>query len=213
MRQCIELYQDIPELTYTFDALHCQKETVAQIVRQNQHYLIAVKGNQKKLYRTLTEWVKTQTPLSVASVRDLTHGRRVIRQLSVYPMPDALQSVWDNSQCVLRVIRKGVRDSKPFCHESLYLSDVSLRADEFLPRVQSRWEIENRLHWVRDVTFNEDNPPRLGGHAPVNWSVIHCWLITIVRQLGYLTIPDGIRGLTNRVHKVFNILMHGFSST
>ena len=127
-------------------------------------------------------------------------------------MPAELQPVWANSWCVLRVVREGVRDGEAFCNESFYLSDLRLSAAEFLPRVQGRWEIENRLHWVRDVTFQEDNPPRLGGYAPVNWSVINCWLISIVRQLGYTTIPDGIRGLTNRVHKVFNILMHGFSS-
>jgi hypothetical protein len=37
---------------------------------------------------------------------------------------------------------------------------------QFLRPIQQHWTIENRLHWVRDVTFDEDHP-RPGGTAPV----------------------------------------------
>ncbi|MEO0985316.1 MAG: hypothetical protein AAFY20_07180 [Cyanobacteria bacterium J06639_14] len=60
------------------------------------------------------------------------------------------------------------------------------------------------------LTFNEDHPPRLGGYAPGNWAIFNCWLITLIRQLGYRTIPDGMRGLTNRVAQVFHLLLNGF---
>ena len=66
------------------------------------------------------------------------------------------------------------------------------------------------LHWVRDVTFGEDYA-RPGGNAPMNWAVLNFWLLTIIRQLGSRTIPQGVRLLTNQVQKVMAILTRFFS--
>lgn len=210
IRECIQLTKDIPGLTYTFDALHCQRDTVTKIVQQHQHYLITVKGNQKNLYHTLSQWVDIQEPLSVEPKTDNSHKRIITRTVSVYPMPISHKSKWINSQRVVSVRLKGVRDGQPYCHKTLYISARCLNATEFQAGVQGRWEIENRLHWVRDVTLSEDHPPWLGGYAPVNWSVYNCWLITLIRKLGYRTIPAVFRALTNRVHKVFQLLINGF---
>ena len=65
-----------------------------------------------------------------------------------------------------------------------------LEAEAFLPHVQQHWGIENRLHWVRDVTFEEDYA-RPGGNAPVSWAILNCFLINLVRQLGCRTLPLG----------------------
>src|SRR5689334_541398 len=69
------------------------------------------------------------------------------------------------------------------------------------------WGIENRLHWVRDVTFKEDFPPRLGGNAPVNWSILHNFFITLARQLGFRTIPQAQRALSNQLELVFSLFV------
>lgn len=209
LRECIQSYPDIPGLTYTLDALHCQTDTVALIVAQQQYYLITVKANQKTLHQQLTDWVSTQSPISVDEQTDPTHGRTVTRTVSVFKMPAELQQKWQASQQVIQVKREGIREGKLFCYQTLYMSNHQFSAAQYRPHIQERWGIENRLHWVRDVTFCEDHPPRLGGDAPVNWAVFNCWVITLIRQLGYRTIPDGIRGLTNRVEKVFHLLING----
>jgi hypothetical protein len=67
------------------------------------------------------------------------------------------------------------------------------------------------LHWVRDVRFEEDFA-RPGGNAPVIWSILNCFLITIIRQLAFRTIPQGVRALTNQLKQVYEILTQGFSS-
>jgi predicted transposase YbfD/YdcC len=38
--------------------------------------------------------------------------------------------------------------------------------------IRGHWAIAHRLHWVKDVTFDEDYPSRAGGHAPVNWAIL-----------------------------------------
>jgi len=174
IRECIKSYADIPGITYTLDALHCQTETVKLIVAQQQNYLITVKGNQGTLYKTLTEWVSTQTPLCVDEHTDPTHGRIVTRTVSVFDMPSEQQQKWQGSQQVIHVKREGIREGKPFCYQTLYMSNHQLSAAEYSPHIQERWGIENRLHWVRDVTLSEDHPPRLGGYAPSNWAVFNC---------------------------------------
>ncbi len=55
-------------------------------------------------------------------------------------------------------------------HEGFtYLADHKLSARDLLPQLQGHWKIENRLHWVRDVTFLKDDPPPYAGRVPVNW--------------------------------------------
>ena len=147
-----------------------------------------------------------------AQSQELTHGRQVTRTVTLYDAPPEVTAGWGNCQRVVWVERRGQRQGKAFCHRSAFITDLTLSAEALLPRIQDRWGIENRLHWVRDVTFLEDTPPRTGGHAPVNWSILHCWIINLVRQLGYRTLPQGIRVLTNQVQKVSHILLHGFSS-
>ncbi|MEO0985317.1 MAG: ISAs1 family transposase [Cyanobacteria bacterium J06639_14] len=150
IRECIQSYDDIPGLTYTLDALHCQRDTVDLIVAQHQYYLITVKGNQKTLLESLTHWVSIHPPLSVAQHTDPTHGRTVTRTVSVFAMPPELTSQWRASQPVIAVKREGLRAGKSFGYQTLYISNHQFSAAEYSPHIQERWGIENRLHWVRD---------------------------------------------------------------
>ena len=82
---------------------------------------------------------------------------------------------------VVMVNRVGTRDQKPVTETVYYLSSQCLPAATYLHQIQSHWAIENRLHWVKDVTFSEDYPTRVGGHAPVNWAIFFTWIVTLVR--------------------------------
>ena len=72
---------------------------------------------------------------------------------------------------------------------------------ELFADIQGHWGIENRLHWVRDVTFKEDFPPRCGGNAPVNWALLDNFFITIGCKLRFRTIPQAQRAFSNQLHK------------
>jgi hypothetical protein len=185
------------------------KKTVQHIVEQQQYYLIALKANQPTLYQTLRQLHHLSTPLSQAQTVEQTHNRQVHRRVSVYAAPAHLKSQWAGLKCLIWVERWGIREGKPFQEQVGYISDLGLEAAEFLEHIQEHWRIENGLHWVRDVTLEEDHA-RPGGNAPVNWAVLNCFLITIVRQLGYRTVPQGARALANRVKRVFEYLTQGF---
>jgi hypothetical protein len=187
------------------------KKTLKQIHHQKQHYLIALKANQPTLEQTLKQLHTNAQAFSQAEVFDTTHQRQVYRRAWVYPAPPLLQQQWAGLRCLVWVERHGIRQGKSFHEQVAYISNLELSADEFLHHIQQHWGIENRLHWIRDVTFDEDNA-RPGGSAPVIWAILNCFLISIVRQLGFRTIPQGVRALTNQLERVYQFLTHGFSS-
>jgi len=206
-----QLLQQLPSATLasclTLDALHAQTETVQLLHQHQQEYLIGLKANQPKLYRAAQTLREQSTPLSVATEQEQTHSRQVQRRAWVYAAPDAWQQKWRGLRSLVWVERQGWRTQQPFYQMHCYLSSCGLSASEFLQHIRKHWHIENGLHWVKDVTFQEDNPPRQGGHAPVTWAIFHSFCITLARRLGFRTVPDCQRDLANQVPQVFHLLV------
>ena len=178
-------------------------------MEQHQHYLIALKANQLALYRTLKQLHRAHSCFSQAHSLDISHNRQVHRQIWVYEAPPDLAHHWRGLKRLIWLERWGMRDGREFKEQIAYISDLELSGEQFLQPIQQHWTIENRLHWVRDVTFDEDTA-RPGGTAPVIWAILNCFLITIVRQLAYRTLPQGVRALTNQLKQVYAILTQGF---
>lgn len=186
------------------------KKTVAQIVQQQQHYLIALKANQPTLYRHWQQVPERGDCLSQAEQVDTSHKRQVHRHVRVYAAPAALRRHWPGLKHLIWVKRWGQRAGQAFTETSGYITNLDGSAEQFLAHIQQHWGIENRLHWVRDVDFAEDTA-RPGGNAPIIWAILNCFVITIVRQLAFRTIPQGVRALSNQLQQVYAILTQGFS--
>jgi predicted transposase YbfD/YdcC len=210
VKQVITSLQGQPA-SFTMDALHCQKDTVKLIAEQEQHYLIALKNNQPNLVKALEHLHQNTVALSYTEEFDKSHSRQVRRRVWVYPAPLHLRKHWSSLQSLIYIEREGWRDDKPFFESLGYISDLALNAAQFLDPIRLHWGIENRLHWVRDVLFQEDTGLRRGGNAATIWAIIHCFIMTTIRRLGYRTIPQGQRVLANQVHQVFDILSCSYS--
>ena len=61
--------------------------------------------------------------------------------------------------------------------------------------VRGHWEIENRLHWVRDVTFDEDRSQVRTGSGPRALTSLRNFAISCLRVAGYANIAQGLRHL------------------
>ncbi len=170
-------------------------------------YLIGLKGNQPKLAKIAQTLSERGTPLSCATTIDHTHSRLVQRECLVFAAPEYLQKSWAGLETIVVVQRTGERHRQPFYEQQFYICSQCLEAQQFLVDILGHWGIENRLHWVRDVTFCEDLPPRRGGNAPVNWSILHNFFITLARKLGFRTIPQAQRALSNQLDEVFSLLV------
>jgi predicted transposase YbfD/YdcC len=200
------LAQSLP-LGFSMDALHAQVDTLELLNTRQCHYIVGLKANQKKLYEQLQLLLTQALPLSQASHTENLHGRQTQRSVSVYAAPSLPQRWSTTGICrVIWVTRQGWRSGQPFQEQHCYLSNWILDATAFLALIRQHWQIENGLHWVKDVTLQEDHPPRRGGFAPITWAVLNSFLITIARRLGCRTLPDCIRTLANQVHQVFRLL-------
>lgn len=147
------------------------------------------------------------TPLSCATTIEAIHSRTVQRQCQVFAVPASSQKIWAGLKAFVVVERSGVRAGKFWQERQFYISSQILCASQLLADTVGHWGIENRLHWVRDVTFSEDFPARRGGNAPVNWAILHNFFITIARLFGFRTIPQAQRTLANQLQKIFSLLV------
>lgn len=199
---------DRSPMCFSLDALHTQVSTLTLLEAHQCEYLIGLKANQKKLYQVAQRLLEQANPVSMATEFESVRGRTLQRIVKVYEVSTELPKRWANAgiQRIVWILRAGQRDDKLVDEWQSYLSNQSSHASTFMSLIRNHWQIENGLHWVKDVTFEEDYPPRRGGYAPISWAVLNSFMITFARRLGTRTVPDAMRLLANQVEKVFHWL-------
>lgn len=73
--------------------------------------------------------------------------------------------------------------------------------------MQSHWQIENRLHWVRDVTFDEDRSQVRTGQAPRVMAGLRNAAITLLRLDGHQNIAAALRHHARDTDRPINLLL------
>ncbi len=79
-------------------------------------------------------------------------------------------------------------------------------AEKFAQGIRGHWGIENRLHWVKDVVFQEDNSKIRMSNAPANLSVMKAIAINILRRNGHTSITIAQRFLSNDIDKLLTLV-------
>jgi len=154
---------DLAGVVVTADALHTQRETARHLVAdRGADYVFTVKGNQPKLRaaceRALSGAADAFAPEHVAF--DRGHGRTEQRTTRVAPVTDESGIDFPHAAQVFRVRRDvGGLDGQRTRKEIAYCI-TSLTADQAGPEqlagfIRGHWTVENRLHYVRDVTFDD----------------------------------------------------------
>lgn len=191
----------------TFDALHTQRQMAKQILAGDGHYLMVVKRNQRLLHGDI-DLVWNQWPLQIEAERlfwgyqrietvDKGHGRLEQRTLeSVTALNDYLD--WPGVQQVLRRTcrRTNLRTGETsvnvhYAVTSLAHTQVTLRHLEHLWR--GHWTIENKVHYVRDVSLGEDAAQSHTGDAAQALAALRNAVITLLRFEGWPCLPAAFR--------------------
>jgi predicted transposase YbfD/YdcC len=189
---------DLTNIVITADALHTQRDHATFLVEEkNAHFLLTVKRNQPNLHERLRAM-----PWSRATVihydRSAGHGRKDTRVLTVLTVHDL---DFPHARQIVQVVRhsKNITTGKR-TRQTVYLitSLTSTQASpERLARLaRSHWLIENRLHYVRDVTFGEDASQIRTGHGPENMATIRSLAINLFRTAGFDNIAAAIRDMS-----------------
>lgn len=156
---------DLTNAVVTIDAAGCQRNIADEIVAGGGEYVLALKGNQETLHRDVTDLFATllqedfaDTPVSQYEERDASHGRveeRYYYQISV-PTDFSQREKWTGLKTFGLAIRRCVSNGKETLEHRYYISSLSRHGRRFANCVRGHWSIENKLHWVLDMTFRED---------------------------------------------------------
>jgi predicted transposase YbfD/YdcC len=166
---------DLDGAIVTADALHCRPD-IAQAIRDRKgHYVLAIKSNRGRLFKAAKALLDTaRKPIRATQPRTTAHGRIERRQAVIAPAPDlAKQYAFPAIAAVGRIESWRANVGKTTRHTARYfLASRLLSAKKLLEVVRAHWGIENNLHWVLDVLFDEDACRSRKGNAPENLAVI-----------------------------------------
>jgi predicted transposase YbfD/YdcC len=205
----------------TIDAAHTVRAHAHFIAEELlAHYVMIVKENTKGLFGRLNDLDWTSVPVSHRSV-DTGHGRREVRTIQVMDAPADLgfphaAQVFLIERYTTRKVRKRIKNSRRYKTVQVktavaVLGITSLSTADAAPEhlatyVRGHWSIENRLHWVRDVTFREDASQVKTGSRPRIMATLRNLVIGLIRQASHTRIAPTIRKIKNSPPLLLSIL-------
>jgi predicted transposase YbfD/YdcC len=176
---------DLEDATVTIDPIGCQREIAEQITAAKGHFVLQVKDNQPKLLekvkKILDEAILEQLKGwrgSTFTDLDAGHGRIESRQVwittEVEHLGKDLLELWPGVKAVVAVdnTREVIGSGKPASTQRHYyiLSDGQCTAERAGQIIRGHWGIENSLHYVLDVSFDEDHCRVRTGNGAENFS-------------------------------------------
>lgn len=170
----------------SIDAMGCQKQIAQKITAKGGDYLLMVKGNQPSLLNAIeTSFISHRDTRSVDRQNHVekSHGRTIGQIASVLPAKGTVSlSDWPKCKTIGRIDAIRVVGGKESNLERrYYISSRDLSADQLAAAVRSHWGIENRLHWVLDLIFGEDDKTVCKDNAPQNLSLLRKIVLNLIR--------------------------------
>jgi predicted transposase YbfD/YdcC len=155
---------DITGKTITGDAIFSQKKIVESIIEKGGDFVFTVKDNQENLKNEIKKAFAEVLPENLQEYSegvDKVHGRIEERSIKMIEMPWEYNNEWRHIKKIGRITRVRQKKVKGKWHkteEEAYVitSCKTVSAQELLKINREHWSVE-RIHWIRDVVFREDN--------------------------------------------------------
>lgn len=194
MRPLLARLGNLAGKVITADALHCQVDHANAIVNDHSgHYLLGVKDNQPSVLAALKEIPDDQFSTEHTTT-DRGHGRIEIRYSATAPAPEG---IFPHAAQVVRVTRDRANlANQGTITVAWYITSLPPKAadaEQLGDLARGHWTIENRLHWVRDVTYHEDGSTIRTGNAPRVMATLRNTAISLLRINGATNIAAALR--------------------
>jgi predicted transposase YbfD/YdcC len=196
---------DLRGCVVTIDAMGCQKAIARQIIQQEGDYVLALKENHPTLHADVAEFFADARQREFAGVTheyletvEKDHGRIEIRRYWLVGEFDWLdgRANWAKLQSIGMIERVRKIGGEVSCEVSYTINSLAGSVRKFAAAARGHWGIENQVHYVLDVTFDEDDCRIRKGNAPQNLATTRHLALNLLRRE-----PSSRRGIKGRQHK------------
>ena len=184
---------DITGAIITLDAMGTQRDIASQIIEQKGDYILALKGNQGNLHKKVVAFFEQAQAnnwqgidYSYSQKTEAGHHRIEHRQVWVVDLdqlPELSEAKkWKGLTSVVMVKRERQLWNKRTTEVCFYITSLEPDAVVLAQVIRAHWGVENSLHWVLDVTFQEDSSRIRRGHGPENMGLIRRLCINLLKR-------------------------------
>ena len=185
---------DLSDAIVSIDAMGTQVNIAEQIRRAHAHYILALKGNQARMFARASAWFETEasiecestSPSLYISEAEAGHGRIERRRVWQVPALQVFEASdcqrWQDLQALVVVERVCRSRGKHTRAVRFFLSSLDGDAQTFARHIRHHWGIENQLHWCLDVTYAEDACRIRKDHGAHNLSVLKRLSLNLLRH-------------------------------
>lgn len=193
---------DVKGATITVDAIGCQKEIAKTIKENKADYALMVKENQPLLYGEIKNYFKQAEAIgfdgviyNVFAEEEKGHGRKERREIYVTSDIDWLpmKEEWEGLTSIVMLKSYRTLNGETSQETRYYITSLPPLAERIAKATRKHWGIENKVHWVLDVDFQEDLSQLSTGHAAENFSILRRLTLNVIRQ-----DPDKKKSLKGR---------------
>jgi len=165
----------------SIDAMGCQTEIANTIIEQGADYVLALKGNQGNLHDDVRELFKSASEQNFKNIEhqfhetvEKGHGRIETRRYWTMGNTEYLIGAekWQDLKSIGMVESERIINGSISTEQRYYLLSFETDVLRFSKSVRNHWSIENQLHWILDVGFDEDASQACRGYTAENLAVI-----------------------------------------
>ena len=179
------------------DAMSCQTKIAKKIISKEADYLLALKGNQEYLEkRVKEEFLKLSSPgpkvvnIETSKAVNEGHGRLETRICKVItPKKGKAFGInplekWPELNSIIEISSERVNKKSGIINTEnrYYISSCKDSAEVLSEAIRGHWEVENKLHWVLDVVFREDDCRSRSGYSPENFAMLRQFALNLIKK-------------------------------
>jgi len=184
---------DLANCIITIDAMGCQTKIAQKIVKSDADYVLALKKNQGKLYEIVEVLFGNPDEIQATNCdyhREINkgHGRIEIRKCWATNDEEYLKYIeqefghWEGLHSLIMVKSERRVNEVRSTETRFYIASLPPDAKHLLHVIRSHWGIENKLHWVLDMSFREDESRVRQGNATENLAIMRHLCLNLLKK-------------------------------
>ena len=183
-----------------------QKKTLNKIVKKGHDYVAQVKKNSKDLLKWIDYNSSVSEPIDEEVTYDHnTHGRYEERICQVYDDLYQIKNKYKSVKRIIKITSTTLSYGKHTTQIHRYISSLDVDAKTFLHIIRNHWKIENSLHYVKDVSFEEDACRTRTGQIPFVQTMMRTLAINFINLNQFINIKQARKIFAWNPHKLFSL--------